>query len=652
MEAGSLISLPRELTCSERFFRMRAVSGTAAIKHSALRFSGDEKIRRPPGSKSRSPFLSATINLSLACFLIFLAGSWSGLFANAGDLDLSFDTDGKVITDISGGTDQVSGIAVQPDGKIVAAGVSFADFVVARYNPDGSLDTGFGTNGVVTYDFDGFPDRARAIALQQDGKIVVVGESNVNSAQNFGLVRYNADGTLDAGFGTGGSVFTDFAGNNDYAYAVAIQPDGKIIVAGDVGIGGLFYFGLARYNSNGSLDGTFGTGGKTFNLPNGSANSLAIQSNGKIVAAGTVSTGGSDPDFAVARYNSDGSLDTTFNGTGEVTTNFSGTSDSLAGLALQSNGKIIVAGSALINGTTDFALIRYNSDGSLDTAFGTNGKVSTDFALQADSATSVEVQADGKIVAAGLATISTDPGDSAIARYNPDGTLDAGFGANGKVTIDFASSYDTASDIAIQADGKIVIAGTATAPSYAFTLARLEGGSSPPPACLFCDDFENGILAPNWTYTKPSWNETGGNLIGAPAGGKAETLASPVFSAGCSLCTVETAIRTAGGLQNSIWLFAWYKDKANFVELIMKEEKDRWILKQHSAGAVVAKAKGVAPILPNVFYSVKISYDGAKFTLTVDGAVLATTVAGAAPNGTVGYRVKRTTGSFAFIQVH
>lgn len=593
-----------------------------------------------------------TIHLRFVLFLILMAGSTHGVFANAGDLDLTFDADGKVITDLSGGTDQISALAIQPDGKIVAAGVSFADFGVARYNADGSLDTGFGTNGVATYDFDGFPDRARAVALQQDGKIVVVGESNENSAQNFGLVRYNSDGTLDAGFGTGGAVFTDFAGNNDYAYAVAIQPDGKIVVAGDVGIGGLFYFGLARYNSDGSLDGAFGTAGKMFNFPNGSANSLAIQPDGKIVAAGTVLTGGSDPDFAVARYNSDGSLDTAFNSTGEVTTDFSGTGDSLAGLALQSNGKIIVAGSALISGTTDFALIRYNSDGSLDTTFGSGGKVSTDFALQADFATSVEVQADGKIVAAGLATISTDPGDSAIARYNTDGTLDAGFGANGKVTIDYASSYDTASDVAIQADGKIVIAGTATAPSYAFTLARLEGGSSTPPACLFCDDFENGILDPNWTYTKPTWNETGGNLIGAPAGGKAEAFASPVFSAGCSLCTVETGIRTAGGPQNSIWLFAWYKDKANFVELIMKEEKDRWILKQHSAGAVVAKAKGVAPILPNVFYSVKISYDGAKFTLTVDGAVLATTVAGAAPSGTVGYRVKRTTGSFAFIQVN
>lgn len=595
--------------------------------------------------------MRATLTLIIG-WLLILPGVSGLLLAAPGDLDPSFDTDGKVVTDISVGTDQAAAIAIQPDGKIVAAGVSFSDFAVARYNSDGSLDATFGTGGIATHDFDGFPDRARGVAIQPDGKIVVAGEANVNAAQQFGVLRYNSNGTLDTGFGAGGVVTTDFATQNDYAYAVAIQSDGKIVVAGNVAVGGLFYFGLARYETNGTLDATFGTGGKVFHFANGYAKAVAIQPDGKIVAGGTIQTGGSNPDFAVARYNTNGSLDTSFNLTGEAVTDFSGTGDSFEGLALQSDGKIVAAGSALVSGTYDFALIRYNADGTLDSGFGTGGKVSTDFALQGDYATSVAVQPDGRIVAAGLAKTATDPEDSAVVRYNSDGSLDSSFGTGGKVTYDFASSYDIANDVEIQADGKIVTGGTATVPTYGFVLARLEGGSSPPPGCLFCDDFEDGILAPSWTYSKPSWSETGGNLIGAPLGGKTEAFATPVFAVGCSLCAVEAGIRTAGGPNNTVWMFAWYTDKANFVELVMKEEKDRWILKQHAGGAVVAKTKGVAPILPNTFYIVQLAFDGVNFSLTVDGAMLATMPAAAAPSGTVGFRVKNTAGSFAYIQVN
>lgn len=581
---------------------------------------------------------------------LLLAGA-SHLAANPGDLDTTFGTNGKVITDIAAATDQVAAIALQADGKIVAAGVSSSDFAVARYNPDGSLDPSFGTGGITTYDFDGFPDRARALAIQQDGKIVVVGESNVNALQDFGIVRFNSDGSLDGSFGAGGVVTTDFNQGNDYAFAVAIQADGKIVVGGDVSVGGLFYFGIARYDTNGALDSSFGVGGKFNNFANGSALAIAIQGDGKIVAAGTVISGGSNPDFGVARYNTNGTLDTTFNGTGEATTDFNGISDAVGGLALQPDGKVIVAGSALVSGTYDFALIRYNSDGTLDTSFGSGGKVSTDFALLADYATSVAVQSNGAIVAAGQATTSAAPEDTAVVRYNPDGSLDNGFGINGKVTIDFASSYDIANDVEIQPDGNIVIGGTATAPSYAFTLARLQGDASTPPACLFCDDFENGILDPNWTYIKPAWNEAGGLLVGTPTGSKTEAFATPVFSAGCSICTFEASIQTAGGLKNTIFFFAWYLDKGNFVELIMKEGMDKWLLKQHAGGAVLAKTKVSAPILPGVFYDVKIAYDGANFTLTVDGALLATMPAASIPNGTLGFRVKSTTGSIAFVQV-
>lgn len=281
------------------------------------------------------------ISKTLFCVCALILAVTGFVTAAPGDLDPSFDTDGKVVTDISAGTDQAAAIAIQSDGKIVAAGVSFSDFAVARYKSDGSLDSTFGTGGIATYDFDGFPDRARGVAIQTDGKIVVVGEANVSAAQQFGVVRYNSNGTLDTGFGAGGVVTTDFATQNDYAYAVAIQSNGKIVVAGNVSVGGLFYFGLARYETNGALDGTFGTGGKVSNFTNGYAKAVAIQPDGKIVAGGTVQTGGSDPDFAIARYNSNGTLDTTFNASGEAATDFSGTGDSFEGLALQSDGKML-----------------------------------------------------------------------------------------------------------------------------------------------------------------------------------------------------------------------------------------------------------------------------------------------------------------------
>jgi uncharacterized delta-60 repeat protein len=586
--------------------------------------------------------------VSIFVILISICGV-SKVLANAGDLDPTFGGDGKVISELTSGTDSIMDIAIQPDGKILAAGTSFGDFAVARYNSDGTLDSAFGSGGVATADFDGFQDFGYAVALQQDGKIIVVGWAIVASAQDFGLVRFNSNGSLDTTFGTGGFVNTNFDTGNDSAYDVAIQSDGKIVVVGDVAIGGLFEFGIARYNSNGSLDGSFGTGGKVSNLPQGYASGVAVQSDGKIVAVGRIITG-SDVDFAIARYNSNGSLDTTFNSTGEVITDLGGMDDNLEEVAIQSDGKIVVVGSSRPSSDWDFAVARYNSNGSLDSTFGSGGAVITDFTLQDDGAFSVAIDSNSKIVVAGLAVINGNPEDTAVVRYNSDGSLDSGFGTGGKVTFDYANSLDYAEALALHADGKIVVAGESAAPTYAFAIARLDGSSGPPPGCLFCDDFENAVLDMNWTYVKPSWIEASGYLTGQPTGAKAEVFATPVFS-GCSICIVQTSIRTQGGVGNKIWFFAWYTNKQNTVELLMKEESDKWILRQRVGGSIVAKTKGSGTILPNVFYDVKIEFNGTNFILTVGGTVLATMPAAAVPNGTVGFRIKKTTGSFAFIQV-
>jgi N-acetylneuraminic acid mutarotase len=170
--------------------------------------------------------------------------------------------------------------------------------------------------------------------------------------------------------------------------------------------------------------------------------------------------------------------------------------------------------------------------------------------------------------------------------------------------------------------------------------------------CLFCDDFEDGVLNQNWTYIKPAWTETGGSLIGVPTGRKALAIAAPVF-AGCSTCSVEATLSTAGGAGNRVWLLGWYVDKHNKVELMMKQESGKWVLKEISNGQTVAKGKGFGTILPNVFYDVKIDFDGTQFIVTVDGTeIFRVTAAAAVPSGTVGFQVRATTAQFGQVIVN
>ena len=173
------------------------------------------------------------------------------------------------------------------------------------------------------------------------------------------------------------------------------------------------------------------------------------------------------------------------------------------------------------------------------------------------------------------------------------------------------------------------------------------------PQCLFCDDFEDGVLNPNWTYIKQSWNENGGNLIGTPSGRTATAIASPAFNGCGSNCTVQTTMNTAGGSNNRVWLYSWYVDKKNTVELLMKQESGTWMLKQKSNGRILAKQKALLPINANQLYNVQLSFDGTQFQVSIDGNVAITmNAAGTVPIGTVGYQVKNTTGSFGSINVN
>jgi uncharacterized delta-60 repeat protein len=403
--------------------------------------------------------------------VVWLFANLGNLVAAAdGDLDSTFGSGGQVMTDFPGHSSGAAAIALQSDGKLVVAGSALGpvgppDFAVARYNSDGSLDASFGSGGRVTTDFAGRSDNGAAVTVQPDGKILVAGSADLVATQfDFALVRYNANGSLDSTFGNGGKVTTDFNGGLDGVSSMALQTDGKIVLAGFATAGDP-HMALARYNANGTLDGTFGVGGKIITDINGTrnfANALAIQSDGKIVIGGsTLTTPGSFVMFALVRYNTDGSLDSTFGSGGKVTTQVvsgDGEDDQIFALAIQPDGRILAAGRA--NFAQDFGLARYQTNGSLDTAFGTNGLVTTDFSGKIDRAAGMVLQIDGKIVLAGAANLTTgSTGDFGLARYNPNGSLDSTFGAGGKIITDFDLNVDSAKGVALQSDNKIVAAG-------------------------------------------------------------------------------------------------------------------------------------------------------------------------------------------------
>ena len=392
----------------------------------------------------------------------------SSAAAAAGDLDPSFGGDGRVVTGLTPQYDWVSAVAVQGDGKIVVAGAGFdgGQFAVLRYNSDGTPDLTFAGDGSVTTNFTAKDDFANGIALQADGKIVVVGEVGSGALNpRFGIARYDTNGTLDDTFSGNGLATTDFTPKEDFANGVAVQADGKIVVEGPAGVGGVNpRFAVARYNSDGTLDTTFGGDGRvtTDVTPKTDwANGIVIRGDDSIVVAGVFgSGGGANAKFGLVCYNSDGTLDTGFGGDGKVATDITLKQDQAIGVALQADGKVVAAGIAGQSGANPrFGLARYNSDGTLDSGFSADGKLTTDFTPKEDDGFAIGIQADGKIVVGGVAGSGGINPKFAIARYNTDGTADTSFSTDGRTTTDFTPKLDWAFGLAIQADGNIVLAG-------------------------------------------------------------------------------------------------------------------------------------------------------------------------------------------------
>lgn len=417
-------------------------------------------------SKKSRPLLAALSILSpIICLLLP-----NLVRAVAGDLDLTFGIGGKVAVPLIHGVGVSQAMALQSDGKIILGGeflgtINRRDFYMIRCNSDGAIDSTFGSGGEVITDFYEIDEVITSLLVQPDGKIIAAGFTFFEG-NDFAIARYHPDGSLDASFGSGGKVRTNFFGNNDFISSIALQSDGKLIAAGEAAImPNIPRLAIARFNSDGSLDSTFGAGGKIVGDAR-EAKDIAIQADGKIIAISSVDSGFPTLlDVYVTRFNKDGSLDSTFGISGSTLIDVS-SNDIATSVIVQSNGKIIVAGLGNVGlpVLSDIIVIGLNPDGSLDPSFGSGGKVITDILGGSDSAQDVVLQADKKIIVGGETfNSSRGGGDFVLVRYNENGSIDSSFGTAGIIITDFAIESDEAvHTLVLQANGKLVAAGRGT----------------------------------------------------------------------------------------------------------------------------------------------------------------------------------------------
>jgi len=412
-------------------------------------FSGVSTFGNPVVQQSDGKIVAAGLTIQIAAGDEAVGGTEVVRYNLDGTRDASFGDGGAVTFGPAFGLG-VSSMALQPDGKIVLLGSDFTgvQFALVRLNTDGSTDASFGKGQVIT----GFSQGGAvglSVAVQPDGKIVAVG----GAGNSVALARYNPDGSLDQGFGTGGEVI--FQDTSAIALSVAIQPDGKIVIGG-INHAGVFFalnalrviqgaqLMAARLNADGTIDTQFASNGVALlTIKSGAmASQIALQPDGKIVAAGMAEESTGLLDFALARFNQDGGLDESFGSGGQVLTNFDGRSDAAFALTIQPDGKIVAAGGSLAPpepddqvspasqvrpdnfsflfvasiGASELALARYNTDGSLDSGFGSGGVVTTPF-NQGATAFGCLVQADGKIVVSGTGIVNSNA-QLIIARYS------------------------------------------------------------------------------------------------------------------------------------------------------------------------------------------------------------------------------------------
>lgn len=422
--------------------------------------------------------------------------------AQSGELDLSFGDNGIVTTQVALPYSFANGTVVQADGKIIAAGYTGTpdtyQGTVVRYNTDGTLDDSFGDGGKLIIQIGTAKSFVQDVALQQDGKIVLGARTWNNVSGDFAVVRLNADGSLDSTFGTGGITIAD-SGEHDSSTSILIADDGKIYLGGDSDSN----FSISKFNTDGSLDTDFGTNGWSIITYDGSfshVQDMAFQEDGQIILGGFIVNPAGRYQMAAARINTDGTLDNSFGIAGKVAFSFGVDHDIATTIAIQPDGKIVLGGHSYIRSNPrlayDFAVARLDANGDLDNTFGNNGVSTAQIVDEANYANDIIIQEDGRIILAGR-TVKLIEYDFAMLRFNTDGTLDESFGNNGKVKTDVNGRNDQGIAVALQPDNKIIFAGYSFTPDgngSEFTVVRYHNDDT-----MATEDFQNAdfSLYPN-----------------------------------------------------------------------------------------------------------------------------------------------------------
>ena len=393
--------------------------------------------------------------------------------AGAGDVDAAFGNNGRVHHLVSVTSGGIIGVAVQADGRIVAVGTATDgirhDVAVARYLASGALDPAFGVDGVALVQLPRAYLTANALALQPDGKILVAGVLEVwgSGKLSFGLVRLDQTGALDPSFGTGGVVTTDIGTDSDVATAMALQPDGKVVVVGSTNQAASAYdLAVVRFHPDGRLDTALGGTGivrVAVSPLDDWANAVIIQADGKILVAGSAPALSARPSFLLARFSGGGALDATFGAGGIVTTDLSSTrACAVSAVRILPDSKLVAVGT-LGDGGGQYSMLlaRFDAAGSLDPGFGAGGVVTDSFTSLGGPGNDVALQADGRIVVAGWANLASPAQDAVfvVQRRETDGTLDGSFGLGGTSMTSFGLARAGASVMTLQPDGRILAAG-------------------------------------------------------------------------------------------------------------------------------------------------------------------------------------------------
>lgn len=411
--------------------------------------------------------------------------------AQTGNLQTTFGTGGSAITSFGSGADEARNLAVQPDGKIVVVGHAFngsnLDFAIARYNPDGSPDLGFGSGGKVMTDIAGGDDLAYGVGIQADGKIVVAGDGQLASV-DFTVVRYTSTGALDPSFdGDGIATLNFISTSDDHVNYMLIQPDGMIVVNGYRNYGSNGDFAVARFTTSGAPDPGFGGGDGMVNTDiNGGSedfsSGVVIQSDGKLIVSGSTGGGGLY-DFAAVRYNSDGSPDGSWGGGDGIVFYSIGGDDHCYASVLQSDGKVVLAGWADLSGQDDFAVMRLLTNGDLDPTFSGDGIATLNIGpgVTDDQAIGVTLQSNGKIILCG----NSANGDFNVVRYDAFGNLDNTFNSDGIASADLNSGQnDFARKVKLGGYNILVAGWISMGGDHDFALAAFQNDFAPLPLLL------------------------------------------------------------------------------------------------------------------------------------------------------------------------